>query len=121
MVNSVNYLVGSYERKLRMDKSENTDLGKVLAKETERGRHYEDIAVERCKINADLIEQIATLKAERDQAKARADGLAAKNDAWEKFKSERVRLRNSRDEMVHRERTKAREKAKAKCWGQFSP
>lgn len=96
MVNSVNCLVGSYERKLRIAQSKNADLTRSLAKETERARHCEDIAVERNKVNEELVEQIVALKAERDEANTRDIGLAVEKAAWdEKFEAEQKRLRDS--------------------------
>lgn len=118
MAYSVKCIVKSYERKLKAARSNNGDLaaeGKALAKETEKARHYEDIAVERDKVNEDLNEQIVILKAERDQANAGADGLAAEKDALNvRLKSEQARLQNSRDKMVYRERIRARKDVKAK-------
>lgn len=115
----MNCLIGSYERKLKAARSDNAELtavGKALVRETEKTRHYEDIAVERGKVNDDLNEQIVSLKAERDQGNARADDLAGKKDALnERLKSKQARLQNSRDELVHRERIRPREEVKAKC------
>lgn len=121
-----NCLTGAYERRLKSARGANTELAtakKELSEVKEESKHLERIALERGKINYDLIDMLAALLAERDRvaadlvaANAHANGLVAESEAmYEKFKSEVKRLWNFRDEKFYRERIKARAEVAAKC------